>query len=543
MPLHPIRDDLTEGTGGIVLVLAGGVMFLMLLVCANVANLMLVRGQIRSGEDAVRSVLGCGNLRLSSQKFWESSIMGLGGGALGIALGWVAIRAVEVLGPRNIPLLSQVEMNAPAVFFGIAVTMAAVVVFGLIPALQVWRLDLARILRIDAGRGSVRGRRTLMKGLVISELALSTVLLSGALLMVRSMVALTNTDLGFDAEGVITFDVARLDDESPSFESWQATVRLLEQQVASIPGVTSIGRSSMPPLSGRVFSRNFGWTEEVLERQTERADLTSVGGEYFQTMGTRLLAGRFFDERDRVEGSSSIIVDEAIAQRAWPGEDPIGKRVYYLGEGIVVGVVESMLMRDFGDEVISVGAIHRPELEVGQVGTFVLRTTVDPASTIRAIRETVRATDPGLTPYRIQDLSTRIRVARAPTRFVLFAMGSFAVIALIVAIGGLFGVISYGVRTRTAEFGVRLALGAEKKAIVAMVLRQGAALALVGVVAGIGGTLLVSRVLASVLYEVSPTDPVLLGVTALILGITSVLACYAPARWASGLDPVRALAS
>ena len=299
----------------------------------------------------------------------------------------------------------------------------------------------------------------------------------------------------------------------------------------------------MPPLSGRVFSRNFGWTEEVLERQSERADLTSVGGDYFQTMGTRLLAGRYFDERDMVEGSTSIIVDQAIAQRAWPGQDPIEKRLYYLGEGIVVGVVESMLMRDFGNEVISVGAIHRPEFEVGQVRTFVVRTATDPASTFGAIREAVGAVDPGLTPYRFQDLAARLSVSRAPTRFVLFAMGSFAVVALLVAIAGLFGVISYAVMTRTAEFGVRLALGAEKKTIRAMVLRQGAALALVGVLVGIGGTLLVSRVLSNVAYEVSPTDPFLLGATALVLGITSVLACYAPARWASGLDPVRALAS
>ena len=382
-----------------------------------------------------------------------------------------------------------------------------------------------------------------MKGLVISELALSTVLLSGALLMVRSMAALTNADLGFDPEGVIVFDIASIDDQGPNIEFFQTAVRQLESQLAAIPGVVSVGRTSMPPLSGRVFSRNFGGTEEVLEQRTERADMIFVSEDYFQTMGTRLLAGRFFDERDIGEGTISRIVDEAIARRAWPGEDPIGKRVYYQIEGVVVGVVESMLMRDFGNENIAVGAIHHPEFQFGQAGTFVLRTTVDPATIIRSIRETVRAVDPALTPYSIQDLSARLRVSRAPTRFVLFAMGSFAVIALIVAVGGLFGVISYGVRTRTAEFGVRLALGAEKKTILAMVLRQGAALALVGVLAGIGGTLLLSRVLESVLYEVSPTDPVLLGATALILGATSVLACYAPARWASGLDPVRALAS
>jgi predicted permease len=543
LPVTPIRDDLTEGTGPIVLVLVTGLMFLMLLVCANVANLMLVRGQLRSGEDAVRSVLGCGRLRLVSNRAWESLWIGILGGGLGVTLGWMAIRGVQVFGPRHVPLLDLVELNLPTVSFAIVATLVVVLVFGVVPTIQAWRIDLAAILRADAGRGGARGRRGLMRGLVIAELATSTVLLSGAIIMVRSMVELTRADVGFDPQGVLAFDLIPTDSEQRERDDWGTVYRQLEDRLRAVPGVQAVARTSMPPLSGRVFNRNFGWTPEVLERQSDRADVTTVSADYFRAMGTRLLAGRGFDERDLEEGTRSIIVDEWIAERAWPGEDPIGKTIYYTGEGTVVGVVESMMMRDFGTEEIVRGAIHRPEVRFGTAWTFVVRSSVDPASIVRLLRETVREVDPGLTPYNILDLSARLAVSRAPTRFVLFSMGAFAIVAFLVAVGGLFGVISYGVRTRTGEFGLRIALGAEGSVIRGMVLRQGAILTLTGVTLGLAGTWAVSRVLGSVAYQVAPTDPVILGLTALILGLTSMLACYAPARWASGVDPVRALSS
>ena len=545
LPLHPIHDDLKEGTEEIVLVLAGGVLFLMLLVCANVANLMLVRGRMRAGEDAVRSALGGGALRLGSQRLVESAILGVVGGVLGISIGWGAIRAVEALGPRNLPLLDQVEMNAAVLAGALGATLASVVFFGLVSALQVVRRDPAAVLRMDSGRGRVGGQRTMLQLLVVSELALSMVLLSGALTMVRSMAALTSADLGYDAEGLLAFDIAPIGGVGLDPESRRLAIRELEARFERVPGVVSVGRTSMPPLSGRVFSRNFGWTEEVLQRLTERAEIVIVSPGYFRAMRTGLLAGRFFDASDIGAGSPSIIVDEAIARRAWPGEDPIGKYLHVESElgGTIVGVVQSMLLRDYRTENIASGAIHYVEAEPGQIGTFVLRGSGEAATVAGLVRETVRSYDPDIRAYRIQDLSARVRMARAPTRFVLLVMVSLAVIALVVAVGGLFGVISYGVRTRTAEFGLRLALGAEAQTIAGMVLRQALAVTLLGVLLGLGGTLLSARILASVAYEVSPTDPLLLAATSVILAAASVIACYAPARWAGARDPVRALAS
>jgi len=542
LPLHPLHEDLKQDSEAILLLMGGGVAFLMLLACANVAGLMLVRGRVTAGEDAVRAALGSGRVRLVTRRLQESLVLGIAGSAGGLAVAWLAVQGVEMFAPRRIPLLDRVSLDWAALLFATALTLAASALAGLLPALQAWGTDLTRPLKLDSRTGSAGGRQRLMKALVIGELALSTVLLSGALVMARSMVALTQSDPGFDPRGLMTFDVVMIDGRRRNVDEREATYGEIERRLAALPGVLSIGRTSMPPLSEVVANENYGWTPEVVERRVHRAELSTASRSYFATMGTRLLVGRNFDARDEGPQSDAAIVDEEIARRAWPDEDPIGKPIYIGSmQRTVVGVVEPMLMRDYGN--VRNATIYFPEWRVGAAGTFVLRTEGGSGNLADRISRMVAAVDPGVKAHKLQSLSDRVAVARAPMRFLLLTAGFFAAAALAVAASGLFGVIAYTVRSRTTEMGIRIAVGAQPRDLVRMVLGQGIVLAIVGLVVGLAGTWMLSDALAAAAYEVSPRDPALLGATGAVLVVVTLLACLVPAWWATRVDPVEALGS
>ncbi len=537
---YPVHDDLTEAGRPILLVLVGGIVFLMLLVSANVANLVLVRGHVRSGPDAVRAVIGCGNGRLVREKLLEGGLIALGGGLLGVALAWIGIAAVARLAPPSLPLIDRSEMSLASFAVSMAIALAAVLVAGLLPSLQALRLDLVGLLGSNGRGGSARGRRRLMDAMVASELALSVILLTGATVMTRSLIALVNERVGFEAEDVFTFDLAGMGPEYADPETRRAFAQSLEERLMAIPGVVAVGRTSMPPLSDRIFNRPYGRDSDDLQRGQRRADVVVVNRSYFDAMGTRLLAGRLFEESEMAEQGASVIVDETVADRTWPGEGPIGKRLL-VGpqEKVVVGVVEPVLMRGRG--VITLEAVYQPEVFVGSAYSYVVRAPRAGDDVAAAIREAVRAVDPALVPYGIESLSERVAQARAPTRFVVFAMGTLSLIALVVAIGGLFAVVSYAVRTRTSELGIRMALGADRAAVTAMVLRQGGTLTALGLLIGLLGVFPLSRFLSVIAYEASANDPLALSSAAVLLGIAATLACWVPARWASGIDPAETL--
>jgi predicted permease len=542
--LYPLEEDLTAGSRPILLVLSGGVLFLMLLVCANLANLMLVRGRVRSREDAVRATVGCGQVRLMGQRLTESVLLVLGGGVVGIGLAWIAIRTVEVLAPRTVPLLDQITMNGQVLVAGLGASFILVLLFGLIPAIHMSRLDLVRVLNSETRGASGRGRQKLMNGLVVSELALSMVLLVGAAVMVRTLWEMTRADFGFQGEEVLTFNIMPYAEEFRSREAMGNLIQEIEVGLEAIPGVEVVARTSMAPLSGVVWNGIYGWDEESLEQGTERADFTVCTGDYFQAMGTRFLAGRTFSRAEETDSSDAIIVDAKLAGLAWPDEDPIGKRLITRGGsigGVVVGVVDHMLMRDLGME--SFEAIHQPEgrYGTGSAQTFVIRSGVPPETLVPSVRRALSSVHSTLVPFKIWKLSDRVRLSMAPTRFTVFLMGSFAAVAFLVAVTGLFGVIAYAVQTRTAELGVRMALGAEKRRIMSMVLRQGAVLTGIGIVGGVLGAIILSRFLQSMVFGISATDPLVLLAAALLLGVVAILACCAPARWACRLDPARVL--
>lgn len=541
--VYPLHQDLTTYTGRAILVVAGGVVFLLLLVCANVANLQLVRSRMRAGDDAVRAALGCGRRRLFGQKLGESLMLAIGGGMVGVALAWGTLRIVQALVPRILPLMNRLEMNRWTLLFGLGAAVVSMVLAGLLPAWQASRLDAASALSRGARRHTGEGRR-LMDSLVVSELALSMVLLAGAATMVRTLVGMTRTDLGFEPEGVVSFELD-LAGEAYRDEQVRATVyRRLEEELAAIPGVEAVARTNMVPLGHAVGNTTWGWNEDVHRQQTERADVVKATPGYLETMGARLLAGRLLKEGDANPTGDvmSAVVDSKAAGIAWPGEDPIGKEVIFRRiqqRAVVVGVVEHMLMRDFGH--VSYEAIFIPEGWPGGARTFVLRTRPGAAGIDASIRRGVAAVDRSLDPYRIRRLSDRVSLSMGPARFVLFLMGFFAVVALVVAAVGLFGVIAYGVGARTAELGIRMALGASKGRILRMMLGRAGLLTLAGVAAGTVAALLLARFITVVAYGVSPAEPLTLGGMALALALVSMAACAAPARWACNVDPVRAL--
>jgi predicted permease len=541
--LVSVREDLTTNYRSILFALTGGALFLLLLVCANLANLMLVRGWSRSGEDAVRSALGGGGARMVQQKSTESLLLALGGAVVGLGLAWVTIRVLGIIAPANIPILHQMGMSGRVVLTSLALAVLLVTLFGLVPAAQVGRLELARTLSSEGRGAGGRGRRRIMNALVVSELVLSMVLLSGAAVMVRSLLAMAEADDGYEAERALTFDLSPYAQEFRSRDGRAALYREVEEKLSAIPGVEAVGRSSMVPFSGRIWNGVYSPDRERVV-EGEWADNIVVTDGYFRAMGTHLLAGRFFTPAEMTDSTESIIVDEELAGLAWPGADPIGKRLFYLdgaSEGVVVGVVEHMLMTDFGtagrEAVFVPEGSHWP----GRASTFALGTALPAENLTPAVRQVIQAIHPTLVPYKIQKLSDRLALSMAPTRLVVIAMSVFAAMAVLVAIVGLFGVVSFAVRTRTMELGIRMALGAEKQDIMSMVMRQGALLSAAGILGGVAGALLLARFMESLVFGVSPNDPVVLGATALFVGLISMLACYFPARWACQVDPMGAL--
>lgn len=554
--VYPLHQDITAWARGAVHVLGGGVLFLMLLVCANIANLQFVRGRIRSGEYAIQAAMGCGRMRLFGQRFWESLALALVGGGIGLALAWGIIRTVGAMAPPNVPLLNHVEMNPTVLIFGFGAALLSMALAGFLPAFHTCRLDPAAILsREGRGTGS-EGRRRVMSALVVSGLALSMVLLSGATVMVRSLVSLNRTELGFEPEGIVTFqlDVPRGLEEDRAAD--MALYRRLEEELAAIPGVEAVARTNGAPLGEDLGNTNYGWSREVLEQQIERGEIIISTPGYLEAMGARLLTGRLFTEEDQYsigrlfteedQHSSTlpVIVDRVLAETAWPGEDPIGRPVFFwrnATEGTVIGVIEPMLQRDFGMTAFEAIHLATPVDYPRMASTWMLRARSGTTGLEASVRRAVRAVDGSLDPWKFRDLGERVSQSKAPFRFIFVLMGVFATVAVVVAVVGLFGVIAYTVRARVGELGIRIALGAEGRNVLGMVLRQAAGLTVVGVAVGAGVALAMGRFMESIVFEVSPTDSGTLLVTALLLAVVSILACAAPARWASRVDPAVAL--
>jgi putative ABC transport system permease protein len=545
----PLHYDVVKHARPALLVLLGAVGMVLVIACANVANLLLVRGTTRQAEFALRTALGASRTAMIRQVLTESLLLALTGGALGLGITVAALAVLRRLHPANLPRLSDIQMDGTVLGFTVAICAVTSVLFGLVPALRAAGTDPQEHLKSGGRGGSGGDRRRARSLLIVAEVALSVVLLVGAGLLIRSFLALQRVDPGYDAGDVLTFELSMPFGKYPGGPARRAFFRELREKLQTLPGVTTVGLVSQLPLTGSGPLSPFAYNEETARNfESVTADGRNVSPEYFEAMDATLLAGRTFTYQDSAGTPPVIIVDETLAKLAWPGENAVGKRLQLAPTGEpnntaeVVGVVEPMRQHDLTRDLL-----HQIYYPIGQgtppVMTFVVETTLDPASLIPAVRQAVGEMDPAMPLSRLTPMSTYLIEGQAQARFSLVLMSVLGAVALVLTAVGVFGVISYSVSRRTREFGIRLALGEDPRRTRRSVVLGGMRLVLVSIAIGLAGSLAVTRLIAGLLYHVSPADPLTFAGIALLLAGVALLACYLPARRATRVDPALALRS
>jgi putative ABC transport system permease protein len=529
------------------LVLFGAVSFVLLIACANVANLLLARAATRQKEIAIRAALGAGRWRIIRQLLTESIVLSLIAAVIGLVFALWCTDALVALSPADLPRLEEIGIDLRVLGFTLVVSLLTGVAFGLAPAWQASTTDLNESLK-EGGRTSTAGfglRRT-RHVLVISELALAVVLLVGAGLMIKSFVRLSGVDAGFDAPNVLTLAVSLPGAKYPESEQQAAFFQQVISRIESLAGVQSAGAVSAVPLTGWQNKTSFAIEGRPETSQTEELHAASPG--YFQAIGIPLLRGRAFTEQDRSNAERVVIVSEGLAHRYWPDEDPIGRRIQLGGDShepwrTIVGIVGDVKQSGLDSESTREYYISYLQDTWGITSdmTLTVRTVSDPLSLVAAARSQVQVVDKDVPAYNIRTMAQLRALSAAPRRFQMILLGCFAGLALLLAAVGLYGVMSYAVTQRTHEIGIRMALGAQSRDVLKLVVSQGLVLTAAGVMIGLVAAFGLSRLIASLLYGVSATDPATFLLVSLLLVAVALLACYLPARRASKTDPMVAL--
>ncbi|HJQ20096.1 MAG TPA: ABC transporter permease [Gemmatimonadaceae bacterium] len=553
--VEPMHEDLVADVRPAIFALMGAVTFVLLIACANVANLLLVRAAARERELAIRAALGSSPWRIVRQLLAESLVLAITGALLGLGLAWAGIKLLIALAPDNLPRLNEVSIDPLVLIFATLAAVAAAALFGIVPALRASRPDLADVLRAAGRTPGLGGGKLLRNSVVMAEVALSFVLLVGAGLMVRSFIALANTDPGFDPRGVLTFSVNGGRPQSP--QETDALIRQMKEKLAAIPGVKSVTAAQPVPLDGTIINSRWGKEEAVADpSKFQQASLHIVLPGYFETMGVKLIEGRTYTDADNRPDFTGVIIDQTMARKAFPGESAIGKRLFIRSRGQeaewqeVIGVVapvrhDSTLARQ-GREAIF---LTDGWFGHGAVNKWMLRLNCaagqpcDPTRLTSAARQVVKTLDPRMLVAEVQPLQQIVDRAMTPTRFALVLIGVFAVVAAVLACVGLYGVLATAVRQRTAEIGVRVAFGATRSSIFGLVVGDGMKLSALGLVVGLIAAFWMTRAMTTMLVDVAPTDvPTYVAILALFV-VIAILACLIPARRAATLDPTNALRS
>ena len=542
--VEPMKQYLVSNVRTALLALMGAVIFVLLIACANIANLLLVRASQRERELAVRAAIGGSPWMIVRQLLAESLLLATVAALAGVALAKLGIGLLLRLSPNNLPRLADVSIDPIVLAFTVVAALAAAILFGLVPAIRASSPDLAQVLRASGRAPSLGGVARLRNAVIVAEVALSFVLLIGSGLMIRSFVALARTDPGFDPNGVLTFRLANV--RFRSFDEAMGMIRQTRDKLAAIPGVTAVTNSSAMPLDGTDPSARWGTREALGDpSRFHQGGFFGVMPGYFETMHTRLLAGRTFTEADNTPDAKVVVIDEALARLAYPRESAIGKTILARVRGdtptpyTIIGIVEHQR------HVTLSGAekemMYFPAAAIGGFGTWVVRTSADPAALGGAVRAAIASLNAQWLITDMRPMSSLVDKARSATRFALVLIGVFAAIAAVLAAVGLYGVLSSVVRQRTSEIGIRMAFGAQSASIFRLVIGQGLRLSAVGIAIGLVLALLTTRVMASMLVEVEPTDPVTFIVMILIFLAVAAMACWVPARRAAGMDPNGAL--
>jgi putative ABC transport system permease protein len=579
----PLRDMLVASdVRRAVLVLLGAVGFVLLITCANLANLLLARAAVRQREIALRLALGASRARLIRQFLVESLVLAATGGALGLGLAYLAADGVNLIGQRVLPRADDIRVDPAVLLFTFAVATISGILLGLAPAAHGGG-DVNEGLKEGTRTASTSiGGRRLRAGLVVAEVALSLVLLVGAGLLVKSMYHLLRLDAGFDAGGVLTMQinlppgkyVDRNLERQFSPQAYTRAVAFFDALIArvrTVPGATIVGAINGLPLAGEIWGKNVTFWDRPLPadfRGLSPIQYRVVAGDYFRAMGIRIVSGRAFTGEDSDRGPMVAIVNRALVRRDWNGQDPVGKIIsvnpplailpkslveearragalpdnYEPARFTVVGVAEDVRYGDLATSALPLVYVPYAQGSEGAMNMFLtVRTDGDPLALTSAIRTQIAQLDRDQPVAHVQTMEARVNASLEQRRLQMNVLGLFAAMAALLAAIGLYGVMSYFVTARSREIGIRLALGAARRDVVALVLRQGFVMVSVGVALGFVGALLLTRILRSLLFNVSPTDPLVFAGIVLLLALTSWIATYIPARRAARLDPLVAL--
>ena len=540
----PLHDDIVRDYRRGLVLLLGAVGVVLLIACANVANLLLARGAARHKEIAIRMALGAGRGRLIRQLLVESVAFSIAAGVVGIILALWGVAGLVAATPLDIPRLQSARVDTTVLAFATLVSMATGIIFGVAPALQLSRPDQGEALN-EAGRGSsgTRAART-GRALVVAEIALSLVLLTGAGLLVRSFLQLQRVEPGFVPQRAVTMQLLMPGSRYPDEAAQIRFFREVHDRLAAAPGVQSAAVSTTLPMSGSSLGAGFTVDDHPVANPADRPTAAgfAISPDYFATMGIQLVRGRVFSARDDEKGPPVAIINETMARRFWPNEDPVGRRLTSYG-GIsreIVGIVRDVKNRDLAENAgpqLYTPYVQRPWPFLAVVA----RTTGDPVGLAATLRQAVAAVDPDLAAADVRTIDDYLAKSVATPRFNATLIAGFAILALFLAGCGLYGVMSYAVVQRSREIGIRMALGAQPGDVRGMVVSQAMKMGLAGLIVGLAGAFTASRLLGSLLFGIGPSDPPTFAVVCgLLLGVVLV-AAYVPARRATRVDPMVAL--
>jgi putative ABC transport system permease protein len=549
--LESLRDVVVGDIGSTLMVLLGAVGFVLLIACANVANLLLAKIGSRQREIAVRAALGASRFRIVRQLLVESILLGTAGGVVGLAVAIAGVKWLTSLGPDTIPRLGEISIDPRMTIFALFVSVATGLFFGAAPALQISRPNLTDVLK-EGGRGSggvQRGR--LRKILIVSEVALSLVLVTGAGLLIRSFSKLNRIEPGFNTSRVLTIGIALFKNKYPDNPQVAGFYSQLLEKAAQTPGVTAVAAIAGLPLTGSSTTNSFTIIGRPAIRKEDEptVEYGVVTPKYFEVMSIPLLMGRDITDRDTRQSPNVGVINELLAKRFFGDTDPIGQQIHLQGQErdpiTIVGVVGNV--RQYGLDEQPMPEVYVPYIQdplstnLQRALTIVVRTENDPGAVASSLRGQVTSLDRSLPIYALKPMNEYVYDSLSRRRFNLTLLSVFGVVALLLAAVGIYGVISYSVSQRIQEIGIRLALGAKTRDVLLMVVRQGMVLALAGIVIGMLGAFVLTRLMRVLLFEVSPTDPVTFVATGSLLVLVALLACLIPARRATRVDPLIAL--
>jgi putative ABC transport system permease protein len=542
-----LQDYLVQDVRKALLVICGAVGFVLLIACANVANLLLARGASRAEEVGVRRALGANKSRLVRQFLIESGLLAFLSCVAGVVMAFWLTELLRTIGPEDLPRLKEVRIDFAVLTFSIACSAITAVLIGLVPALHAVGSIPERLKA--AARTTLSGGRVFRKFLIVFEVALSLMLLAGAGLLIRSFMSIKSINPGFQTKNVLSFSLNFPATKYSTMNSISSFVSDLDTRLSREPGVKSSGAIFGLPLASTFrVGGSFERTAKPPMKEEPRAAVRIITPGYFRTVQIPLQQGRYFTAGDNLDAPGVVIINEAAAKKYWPNENPINQQLRIhislvdlkSEPRLIVGVVGNVRSDGLSE-------LPKPELYIPHAQhpvdamTFVVATARDPGSYVPAIRKEIQSMDPELPIWETRSLEEIVGMSVAQRRFTMLLISIFAGVALILGAVGIYGVISYTASMRNREIGLRMAVGAQKRDVVQLFLREGMLLAISGILLGTVGAIALSRVLTSMLFRISPTDPVTIGCVALMLSVIALLACYFPAHRASKIDPVRAL--